>query len=108
MELPVVHLEEGMQDAALHGLESVVDLRNRPVLDEIGGVLQVVVVEEGIGVGHGVLYFVQQVLHDVVPALGRVLAHVEGEGFRYAVDGTDVDLHKPRILSRAALRSFSL
>ena len=42
--LAVVDLEEGMQDAALNGLQAVVDLRNRPVLDDVGGVFEEVVV----------------------------------------------------------------
>ena len=51
--LPVVHLEEGVENAALHRLEPVVDLRYGAVLDEVGGVLQVVVFEEFVGVSHG-------------------------------------------------------
>ena len=42
--LSVVDLEEGMQDAALDGLQAVVDLRNRPVLDYVGGVFEEVAV----------------------------------------------------------------
>ena len=42
--LAVVDLEEGVEDAALNGFQAVVDFRNRPVLDDVGGVFEEVAV----------------------------------------------------------------
>jgi hypothetical protein len=53
VELAVVHLEKGVEDAPLHGLQAVSDVGDRPVLDDIGGVVEEVVVEDLAYVGHG-------------------------------------------------------
>ena len=42
--LAVVDLEERVEDAALDGLQAVVDFGNRPVLDDVGGVFEEVAV----------------------------------------------------------------
>ena len=38
--LAVIDLEEGMENAALNGLQSVVDFRNSPVFYDVGGVFE--------------------------------------------------------------------
>jgi hypothetical protein len=50
--LPVVGLEEGVEDAPLHRLEPVLDIRYRPVLDYIGGVVEEILVKKLLYVGH--------------------------------------------------------
>ena len=74
VELAVVHFEERVQDAPLHGLEPVVDVRDRAVLDDIGGVFEIVAFVE-------VFYRApsDQVLHDILPALGGIFPHVKFE-----------------------------
>ena len=52
VELAVVHLEEGMHDAPLHGLEAVLEVGYGPVLDYVGRVVEVIVVEDLLDVGH--------------------------------------------------------
>jgi hypothetical protein len=51
VEFAVVHLEEGVEDAPLHGLEPVLEVGYRPVLDDVGGVVEVVLVEDLLYVG---------------------------------------------------------
>ncbi len=46
VELAVVHLGERVQDAPLHRLEPVVDVGNGPVLDDVGGVVEEIGVEQ--------------------------------------------------------------
>ena len=41
----VVYAEHGMQDAALHGLEAVHDVRHGPVEDHVGGIVEIPVLE---------------------------------------------------------------
>ena len=44
METAIVHLLQGVQDAALDRLQSVVEVRNRPLEDHIGGIIEEVLV----------------------------------------------------------------
>ena len=46
VELAVVHFVQRMQDAALHGLEPVVEVGDGPVLDDVGGVFEIIVIVE--------------------------------------------------------------
>jgi hypothetical protein len=48
VEAAVVHVPEGVEDAALDGLQAVVDVRDGAVEDDVGGV-----VEEPVAVGLG-------------------------------------------------------
>ncbi len=52
VELAVVHLHQRVKDAPLHGLEPVVQVRDGPVLDDVGRVFQKVGVEKRFDVGH--------------------------------------------------------
>ena len=52
VELAVVHLEEGVEYAPLHRLEPVLEVGYRPVLDDVGGIVEVVVVEDLLYVCH--------------------------------------------------------
>ncbi len=53
VELAVVHLEEGVHDAPLHGLEAVFEIRYGPVLDDVGRVVEEILVEDLLDVCHG-------------------------------------------------------
>jgi hypothetical protein len=55
VELAVVHLEKGMEDAALHGLEAILKIGYGAVLDDIGGVIEEVVVEKLFKVCHSLI-----------------------------------------------------
>ena len=44
VETAIVHLLQGVQDAALDRLQSVVEVRNRPLEDHIGGIIEEVLV----------------------------------------------------------------
>ena len=52
-ELAVVHFPHRVENAALYRFESVVNVRNRTVLDEIGRIFQKVLVHQGLEVLHG-------------------------------------------------------
>jgi hypothetical protein len=45
VKLAVVHLEQGMEYAALNRLQPVVDVRDRTILDDVGGILEEVLIE---------------------------------------------------------------
>ena len=52
VELSVVGLEEGVEDPPLHGLEPVLDVGYRAVLDHVGRVVEEILVEDLFHVGH--------------------------------------------------------
>jgi len=45
VETAVVHVEQGLEDAALHRLQPVVDIGNGPLSDDIGGILKKILFE---------------------------------------------------------------
>jgi hypothetical protein len=45
VELAVVHLKKGVEDPPLHRLEAVFQIRNRPILDNIGRVFEKIFIE---------------------------------------------------------------
>jgi hypothetical protein len=55
MEATVVHLEERVEDAALDGLETVVEIGDRAVEDEVARVLDEVILHQRLELAHGTL-----------------------------------------------------
>ena len=82
-----------MQDSPLYRLQTIVEMRNRTLFDVVGGVLDPVAVIDLLDVGH-----LQKVLHDVLAALRRVLAHEELQGARDRRHRLDAHLDQPRAL----------
>ncbi|MPL58967.1 hypothetical protein SDC9_04513 [bioreactor metagenome] len=98
VELAVVHFEEGVQNAPLDRLKPVLQIGDSPVLDDVGSVVEEVVVEDFLYVGHcPLLKLRHQVLHYEIPALRRVLAHEEAQEFRNSRKNLDIHLDDPHV-----------
>ena len=106
VESAIILLIQGMQDPALDRLQSIFELRNRSLPDDIRGVLEEIVIHEILerifgkvqqcGIRrHGKLSVVHhQVSHDIFAALRRVLAHIELEKRLNGMSVIDADLRE--------------
>ena len=56
-ETSIVGFLHGMEDAALHGLEAVVDVGHRAVEDDIGGIVNPIILEHAAERHGGSLFF---------------------------------------------------
>ena len=83
VETAVIHVVQGLQEPSLHRLEAVVDIGNGPFADDVGGVVEEIGVKQLMqfaalslaGLTHTGL--TTQMIHDVLLAFRRILAHVE-------------------------------
>lgn len=94
VEPAIIHIMQGLQDAALHRFQAIGNVRDGAFFDDIRGIVHEVFIKElmQLAIIGETVHKLNQIFHDVFFAFRRVFAHIKREQFGDLAELVDVDL----------------